>query len=445
MHPGSASDEPGLLKTVKLIPCDKNRVKAVEPVKKEKNYSLPRSNDIVLRISTATREPKIKVETGKLGGKTDLHPVDLSLTGDKGDARKFESFSRCLNALTGEYDTDIGQGVGVQDNTELEKKDIKIDNCNSGNTPFTFTSDNFSATNNNEADECTESGEQENSKRTRANVDKISCTEIERLRILQLLREHDMKSRLKEEARVMEERRRNKKLLSQSQSHSTLHAVPFYPKKRIPFSGFNHAPPPIEKPLKAIPKYPPAPGYSKTECVSFLHHSPHRDKKEENYKSNKKEMPNLTDSLIKNENSIENLRNNLNSEINESESVTSKNDFAFYSALTTARTISVDTARTDNAAPVRSDTVTTPADNVPVPIPVPPAVSEPYYTTAGSSTVTVSRSGSGSSTITGVSTCISANVNAPATPVAVEFARYGSYRIVSCRVVSHRIVSCRVV
>jgi hypothetical protein len=427
MHPGSASNEPGLLKTVKLIPGDKNRVKAVETVKKEKSYSLPRSDDFVSRISTGTREPKIKIETGKLGGKTDLHPSELSLTVEKDcfvdGTRKFESFSRCLNSFTGEYDTDIGQGV--QGNTEEEKKDFKIENDESGNIPFAFTVDNFSATNNYEFEEYSE---KENSKRTRANVDKISCTEIERLRIMQLLREHDLKSRLMEEGRVMEARRRNKKMLSQSQSNSTLHSVHFYPKKRIPFSGFNHAPAPIEKPLKAIPKYPPTPDYSKTEHVSFLHQSLHRNKKEENSDDNGKKTPNLMDPMNKKENVIESFSNNSNSEIHEIASVTSKNDFEFDSALTTARTISVDTARTDYAAPVRTDTVTARADNVPVPVPVPPAVSEPHHT---SSTVSSSTSVSVSSSVTGVSTCVSTCVCVPATPVTADITRYGSRQIVT--------------
>jgi hypothetical protein len=431
MHPGSASNEPGLLKTVKLIPGDKNRLKAVETVKKEKNYSLPRSDDFVSRISTGTREPKIKIETGKLGGKTDLHPLGVSLTVEKDGfidgTRKFESFSRCLNSFTGEYDTDIGQGV--QGNTEEEKKDFKIETDESGAIPFTFTADNFSATSNYEFDEYSE---KENSKRTRANVDKISCTEIERLRIMQLLREHDLKSRLLEEKGVMEERRMKKKMLSQSQSHSTLNSVHFYPKKRIPFSGFNHAPAPIEKPLKAIPKYPPTPDYSKTEHVSFLHQSLHRSKKEENSENNGNKTPNLTDPM----NKKENFSNNSNSEIHEIASVTSKNDLEFDSALTTARTISADTARTDNAAPVRTDTVAARADNAPVPLPlpvpfpVPPAVSEPHHTSSTvSSSVSVSSSVTGASTC--VSTCVSTNVSVPATPATADITRYELHQIVT--------------
>jgi hypothetical protein len=425
VHPGSASNEPGLLKTVKLIPSDKNRLKAVETVKKEKNYSTPRSDDFVSRISTGTREPKTKIDTGKLIGKTDLHPLELTLTGEKdgfenGNNKKFESFSRCLNSFTGEYETDTEQGV--QGSVQEEKKTTQIDDRN-GNMHFTFTSDNFSATDDYECDEYSDNGENRNSKKSRANVDKISCTEIERLRILQLLREHDLKNRLQEEGRVLEERRRAKKILA----NSAVHAIKFQTKKKIPFSGYNHAPPRIEKPLKMIPKYPPTPDYSKIEHISFLHQPAHRNKQEVNNENSEIDAHDLTDPTTRNENSIVELNGTLNAEVIVNASVTPKRDNECDSAMTTARTSSVDTARTDTAgvAVVRTDSISARTDKGPVPVstPVPPAVSESHYTYTGSAAMGVGVAGGSTSNRDGIS------VPLPATAVTAEASRYASGRI----------------
>ena len=92
-----------------------------------------------------------------------------------------------------------------------------------------------------------------------SEVNQISCTEIERLRISQLLREHEMNEKLKYEKKLMEERRIRKQLLLRSE----IGIIHHLPKRRIPLSGFVAAPPPVKKITKKIPKYAKTPDFSK--------------------------------------------------------------------------------------------------------------------------------------------------------------------------------------
>ena len=82
-----------------------------------------------------------------------------------------------------------------------------------------------------------------------SNLSGIRCTEVEKLRILQLLRDHDMKDALEKEKIILEERRWRKKQRNVTDMASTL------PIRNRPLSRFdlyhhsNHKPNPMSRPL----------------------------------------------------------------------------------------------------------------------------------------------------------------------------------------------------
>lgn len=100
-----------------------------------------------------------------------------------------------------------------------------------------------------------------------SNLSEITCTELEKLRILQLLRDHDMKDALEKEKIVLEERRWRKKRRDVIDLSSTL------PTRNRPLSRYdlyhhsNHKPNPVSRPLsKPVPQLNTIPHSQPTSC-----------------------------------------------------------------------------------------------------------------------------------------------------------------------------------
>lgn len=236
----------------------------------------------------------IETELKKRLDKTDLHPVFLSLNHlgaeNEGNVVASESYSRCIAALTVEKNIILqeslydGENMFQETSNKNKNNNGTDNNDNKNNNGYNFLpmNDSYSIDSNfdkigviniseksgamNDSEKEIRQFENRENDNTDSEktltylqgVKRISCTEIERLRIAQLLREHEMAEKLKHEKRLLEERKLARQLLLRNEY--TPHSR--HPKRRIPISVNNtHT---LKKSTVKIMNYA-TPNYQKNE------------------------------------------------------------------------------------------------------------------------------------------------------------------------------------
>ena len=258
---------------------EKNRAAGISTINNEIYYGFPSTENFLTRISTGNREMKSTVEVHKNTEKADLHSQLLSLdvanTVLKSVNSNNDSFSNRIISLSPNviyantiprrksYSgsiLDVGIKSEINENTNTPKSFNRSDNqfnLNSSNT-IGFDNQNYTQQNSNY------DNYENDTKTVKPDIHKIACTEIERLRISQLYREHEMKEKLNKEQEVMINRRIQKQLLARS----AMTVVNFQAKKRRNPVGSNNKTPVPKKSTKLIPKYAPTPAYSNKDYFS---------------------------------------------------------------------------------------------------------------------------------------------------------------------------------
>ena len=277
------SDEPGLLSAESVNLLEKNRITGISTTNNETYYGFQSSENFVTRISTGNREIKRKIDVHKNTEKADLHSqlllLDVNNTVLKTVNLKNDSFSNRIISLSPKviYSNtipnmkncsnvilDIGVNNDINENTNSSPESFNYNDnqLNVKNSNFNEY-DNQNSTNNSPQN-YNYNDEKIDKKTVKPDIHKIACTEIERLRISQLYREHEMKEKLNKEEEIMINRRIQKQLLSRS----AMVVINFQPKKRRnPMSSNNKTPVP-KKSTKLIPKYEPTPAYSNKDYFS---------------------------------------------------------------------------------------------------------------------------------------------------------------------------------
>jgi hypothetical protein len=221
------------------------------------------------KVEEQEEKEKMKKEKIKEREKPDLHQVELMFEEAVAGSRPpsvstvtcitrppstpSQNTSKRRNEYSQPESVNLSKSVTFtcDQNTELDDQDCSSQECNDHSTHL----------NNATAVDLHDEGRrmaEANEHHLASNLRDITCTEVEKLRLLQLLRDYDMKDALEKEKIVLEERRWRKKLRNVTDMSSTL------PIRNRPLSRFdlyhhsNHQPNPMSRPLSSpnpVPKF----------------------------------------------------------------------------------------------------------------------------------------------------------------------------------------------
>lgn len=226
MNAVHASDSPGLLSVVKII-AD-NKLRKSDSV----NVVPTHTSDQIIPLPTKTPAGRSQSTLSLLNReKPDLHPVNLILNVDVPQA---------TNGLSSLNDRTF-QSQGTN---EFSSSHRSVSFENNNNYASHGLADNTVAFNNDGDGEGIEEVYED-------EMNRVTCTEIERLRIAQLLRDHEMYGKLAAERELMA-RRRAKKQASLHSFHK-FRKNNQIPKRRQPLAGYESAPQPAKKHSTPIP------------------------------------------------------------------------------------------------------------------------------------------------------------------------------------------------
>eukprot|EP00596_Hydrurales_sp_CCMP1899_P009725 CAMPEP_0119049162 /NCGR_PEP_ID=MMETSP1177-20130426/63174_1 /TAXON_ID=2985 /ORGANISM="Ochromonas sp, Strain CCMP1899" /LENGTH=1191 /DNA_ID=CAMNT_0007026049 /DNA_START=3076 /DNA_END=6651 /DNA_ORIENTATION=- len=211
MNAVQASDSPGLLSVVKFIGGNEQLRKSTPHVMSNELSHQP------IPIVPLRALPSVQIE------KVDLHPIDIIWNEDTPQSQFRLKTAPSTNGLPPLNDNNFPD--------ELPETMLTGTMLNEGSMLSDVVEEN---------EEMSEAG---------SEMNRVTCTEIEGLRIAQLLRGHEMVDKLKVEKELMERRRAKR----QASLHPYGKPVRKVPKRRAPLAGYDGAVPysarKIEKPV----------------------------------------------------------------------------------------------------------------------------------------------------------------------------------------------------
>jgi hypothetical protein len=215
MNAVQASDSPGLLSVVKIIGGNEHLKNSTSANIISNNLS----NQSIPIVPSRSQASNFAIE------KADLHPINLMWNDDASQLQSFLKPDRSANSLTPLN----GQSQDVND-FPSSSRSVSFKDADS---PHELAEAAPSLSNENdtvdEYEEIFEAG---------SELNRVTCTEIERLRIAQLLRGHEMFEKLKIEKELMQKRRAKK----QASLHPYGKPVRKIPKRRPPLAGYESVP-----------------------------------------------------------------------------------------------------------------------------------------------------------------------------------------------------------